>query len=85
MRSDQKHHESEIKVDWDRPQHPRTIGAGIEWWRVSRKPDQQVLTISFKHPSFVKVNFNRKIFFLNRKILKMKTIAHDKHTHTNSF
>ena len=73
MRSDQKHHESEIKVDWDRPQHPRTIGAGIEWWRVSRKPDQQVLTISFKHPSFVKVNFNRTIllhfylFIINQK------------------
>lgn len=62
FKSNKKRYESEVKLDWDRPNSPKTVGTALEWYRVSKKPDQQVATISFKHPSFVKVIIKKKFF-----------------------
>ncbi|KAL0271734.1 UNVERIFIED_CONTAM: hypothetical protein PYX00_008731 [Menopon gallinae] len=59
FRSDKKRYEGEITLDWDGPEHPKSIGTSLDWRRVSKKPDQQLLTVCLKHPSFEKdVTFN---------------------------
>lgn len=46
---------SDLALFWEKDDESKTIGAGIDWRKVSSKPMQQITALYMRHPSLERV------------------------------
>jgi hypothetical protein len=46
---------SDLALFWEKDEEQKTIGAGVDWKKISAKPMQQVTALYLRHPSLSRV------------------------------
>jgi hypothetical protein len=46
---------SDLALFWEKDDESKTIGAGVDWRKISAKPMQQVTALYMRHPSLERV------------------------------
>lgn len=63
---------SDLALFWEKDEEQKTIGAGVDWRKISAKPMHQITALYMRHPSLERVKYHTKIahkilaYFLGR-------------------